>query len=92
MQLKIRGRAKNWYFSMKSLGVKKCQLICTVRGIPETPHNLSVIMDLLQLENIKYKVATDFKMINVLVGMSVSSLALSSTLLFIISVGRSMCP
>ena len=60
-----------FYFPFKIQGVKKAQLLCLTPGIPETYLNLAVILSLLKLDEIKFKVATDFKLLNILLGLSV---------------------
>ena len=57
--------------SLLILGVKKAQLLCLAPGVPETYLNLAAILSVLRLENIRYMVATDFKLLNVLLGLSV---------------------
>ena len=55
-------------------GVKKAQLLCVVPGIPETYLNLSIILGLLKLDEVSFKIAANFKLLNVLLGLSVSSM------------------
>ena len=60
--------------SKKSIfqGVRKAQLIGMVRGIPETNLNLAIIFSLLRLDEVDFHIATDFKLINLILGLSVS--------------------
>ena len=52
-------------------GVKKAQLLCIARKIPETFMNIAALLSVLRLEDIKFAIATDFKLLNMLLGLSV---------------------
>ena len=36
----------------KNTGVKKCQIFCAVRNVPESPHNIKILLDLLRVEKL----------------------------------------
>ena len=42
-----------------------------VRGIAETYVNLAILLSLIKLDEVVFKVATDFKLLNILLGLSV---------------------
>ena len=52
--------------------MRKAQLLCLVNEIPETHHNVEAIFEILALEEVMFKVATDFKLLNLMLGISVS--------------------
>ena len=47
-------------------------MIGMVRAIPETYLNLAIIFSLLRLDEVDFHIATDFKLINLILGLSVS--------------------
>ena len=49
------------------------QVLCLVENIPETYQNLRRILGLLELEKCRHVDATDLKLMNIVLGISVSS-------------------
>jgi hypothetical protein len=47
-------------------------MLALVENVPETYGNLRTILELLELEKIKHVDASDFKLINTVLGISVS--------------------
>ena len=58
----------------KMTGVNKAILLAFVKDINETNSNLGKILEHVKLETIKYHVAADLKLVNCLLGISVSIL------------------
>ena len=54
----------------KDGGVKKLLIIGIAQDILETYYNAKTLMDLLKLERIEFIVATDYKLCNILMGLS----------------------
>ena len=57
-------------------GVNKCLVLALVENVPERHFNLETILSRLQLDKSKYAhaLATDFKCLNVQLGLSVRNL------------------
>ena len=53
-------------------GVNKCLVLAMVENIPERHFNLEAIFERLKLEQCKFSLASDFKCINLELGLSVS--------------------
>ena len=51
-------------------GVNRSIVLAFIEGVQENHHNLRVICELLQLHRLKFVVASDLKLLNVLLGLS----------------------
>ena len=58
--------------NMKNTGVNTVLILGLVRGVQESNYNLERLINLLKLNKLKYTVAADLKLINCLLGVSVS--------------------
>jgi hypothetical protein len=58
--------------NMKNTGVNTVLILGLVRGVQESNYNLERLIKLLKLNELKYTVAADLKLINCLLGISVS--------------------
>ena len=56
--------------SSKNTGVKKCQILCAVRDVPENVHNINVLLDLLQVEKLPVSFLFDLKVMALACGIS----------------------
>ncbi len=60
--------------NQKLTGVNKAILLAFVKDIKESNLNLGKILECLGLDTIKYHIAADLKLVNCLLGISVSKL------------------
>ena len=56
--------------NMKNTGVKKCQIFCAVRNVPESAHNVKILLDLMQVETLPLSFLMDLKFMAMSVGIS----------------------
>ena len=56
------------------LGVNRCQIVALTENAPETYQNMKIILQLLQLEKLSHVDASDLKLTNTLLGLSVSKI------------------
>ena len=54
-------------------GINKSLVIAYCEGMPETYENMKLIFDRLNLDTVKHSLACDLKMLNLLLGISVSN-------------------
>ena len=72
-------KSANYKDSYKDGGVKKLVIIAIVKDIAETYSNAKAMLNLVQIEKINFVIATDYKLVNILLGLSSHS-------------GRHRCP
>ena len=58
--------------NMKNTGVNTVLILGLVRGVQESNYNIERLIKLLKLNELKYTVAADLKLVNCLLGISVS--------------------
>ena len=57
----------------KAMGPKRCLVIAAVAQVPETYWNMQVLIELTGLNEIKFKLSQDLKLINIIIGITTFS-------------------
>ena len=52
------------------MGPKRCLVIAAVAQVPETYWNMQVLIELTGLNEIKFKLSQDLKLINIIIGIT----------------------
>ena len=55
----------------KNTGVKKCQIFCAVRNVPESPHNIKILLDLLRVEKLPVSFLFDLNVTSVKIKINI---------------------
>ena len=64
-----KSRIAKWARGFKNSGVKKIFVVAIVPNLTENYENMARILEVLKIDHIKYNIASDLKLINILLGL-----------------------